>query len=98
MRGPQCPLGSSGAPWGPLAACTTERGTKVAPRRHGVDQTWCTIASRTEELQGLPGTHLSSPRPHAMTFTSSGMPMGRSISGRNMPELPTSIHLFSWGE
>lgn len=24
--------------------------------------------------------------------------MGRSISGRNMPELPTSIHLPSWGE
>ena len=30
-----------------------------------------------------------------MTLTPSGSPMGRSISGRNMPLLPTSIHLPS---
>ena len=43
------------------------------------------------------GAHLSRDSPQAMTLTPSGRPMGRSISGRNMPELPTSIHLpSSW--
>ena len=43
------------------------------------------------------GAHLSRDSPQAMTLTPSGSPMGRSISGRNMPELPTSIHLpSSW--
>ena len=53
----------------------------------------------------LPRAHLyrimvgrSRPRPQAMTLTPSGRPMGRSISGRNMPLLPTSIHLPSCSE
>ena len=39
----------------------------------------------------------SSERPQAITRTSSGRPMGRSISGRNIPLLPISVHLFFWG-
>ena len=34
-------------------------------------------------------------RPKPATFTSSGNPIGKSISGRNMPEFPISTHLFS---
>lgn len=34
-------------------------------------------------------------RPHAITLTSGGSPMGCNISGRNMPLFPTSIHLPS---
>ena len=36
-------------------------------------------------------------RPHAMTRTPLGKPMGRSISGRNMPLLPSSVHFPSSG-
>ena len=39
----------------------------------------------------------SSDKPQAMTLTSSGIPMGSIISGRNMPEFPTSTHFFSMG-
>lgn len=35
--------------------------------------------------------------PQAMTRTSSGNPMGRSISGRNMPLFPISVHLHGEG-
>ncbi len=39
--------------------------------------------------------HLSRKSPQAMMVTSSGSPMGRSISGLNTPELPTSTHFLS---
>ena len=39
----------------------------------------------------------SSEMPQPWTCTSLGKPMGSSISGRNMPLLPTSTHFFSCG-
>ena len=39
----------------------------------------------------------SKDKPHAMTRTFGGNPMGASISGRKMPELPISVHFFKSG-
>merc|ERR1712100_290683 len=54
-------------------------------------------SSRIFEIPYRSIVGLSTDNPHAMTRTSSGSPMGRSISGRNTPELPISIHLFKPG-
>lgn len=43
-------------------------------------------------------THRSRESPQAMTVTFSGSPMGSSISGRKIPEFPTSTHFFNPGE
>lgn len=40
---------------------------------------------------------LSSDNPQAMTLTFLGNPIGSSISGLNIPELPTSVYLPSPG-
>ncbi len=46
---------------------------------------------KQDEIQA----YLSRERPHAITETFSGSPMGSNISGRNIPEFPTSTHFFN---
>lgn len=51
--------------------------------------------NKTSWKRAAVNIYLSRDRPQAMTDTSSGRPMGSSISGLKTPELPTSTHFFS---
>eukprot|EP00955_Chlamydomonas_euryale_P083493 363865-Chlamydomonas_euryale.AAC.13 len=78
---------AAGAPYSPSRQMgfrlTTDRLTLCPKRSRMLSMPYKIIVGR------------SSDSPHAITLTSSGSPIGRSISGRNMPLLPTSIHFFS---